>query len=473
MIRRILQTENVRKAVDSRAVGGPRIDGVIAVGGADSIPIMRPLRGTNSYFNLIRLLIARGVDSQRDKDPHVNLDVDVVILGGGCAGLWLLDDLRRLGMRVLLLEAGQLGGAQTTASQGILHGGVKYLLNGLRSASASSIRDMPARWRGSLAGKLEPDLSATRLRSRSCYLWRSDSWQSWAGLLGARAMLEVKPLPLPQSEIPDVLAKCPGQVFRLDEEVIDTISFSQVLAQRNQGFILKVDATSGVGFDVGADRRVRELRLQDPSTAMMLTLRPAHVILAAGAGNEPLRQQLGLAANATQTRPLHMVLVRGALPVLNGHCVDGAKTRVTLTSDIDSAQRTVWQVGGQIAEDGVQMASADLIRHTRQELQAVLPGWLPGDCEWSTYRIDRAERRTADGSRPDDVQLIHEQNVLTIWPTKLVLAPRMSERVQEELAPIQAGDQPGFRQALAQLDWPQPAVALPPWERQTTWISDI
>jgi glycerol-3-phosphate dehydrogenase len=403
----------------------------------------------------------------------VNLEVDVVIFGGGCAGLWLLDDLRRRGARVVLLEAAQLGGGQTTASQGILHGGVKYLLSGLRSASASSIRDMPARWRASLSGAMEPDLSSTRLRSRSCYLWRSDSWQSWAGLLGARTMLEVKPVPLLPTEIPDVLAKCPGQVFRLDEEVIDTVCFSQVLATRNQGLILKIDAQSGLDFKLDTAGAVQSVTIRDSQLSRELTFHPGHVVLAAGAGNTQLRQRVELSASATQTRPLHMVLVRGDLPELNGHCVDGAKTRVTITSDVDASRRTVWQVGGQIAEDGVKLEPLELMRHARRELSAVLPGWKPDALEWSTYRIDRAERRTADGSRPDDVQLIHESNVFTIWPTKLVLAPRMSERVQEELEAFQGGQQAEFRKSLMELNWPQPAVALPPWERQTTWISDV
>lgn len=403
----------------------------------------------------------------------MNLDLDVVIFGGGCAGLWLLDDLRRQGARVVLLESGQLGGAQTTGSQGILHGGVKYLLNGLRSASASSIRDMPARWRASLSGKMEPDLSPTRIRSRSCYLWRSDSWQSWAGLLGARAMLEVKPVALKPIELPELLANCPGQVFRLDEEVIDTVSFSQVMALRNRGLILQIDPDQGLDFEQAEQGAVRSITLREPQGSQTLRLRPKQIVLAAGAGNEGLRERLGLASTATQRRPLHMVLVRGDLPHLNGHCVDGAKTRVTITSDVDSEKRTVWQVGGQLAEDGVKLEPAELIRHTRRELLSVLPGWQSQSVEWSTYRIDRAERRTEDGSRPDDVQLVHEQNVLTIWPTKLVLAPRMSQRVQELLGPFDAAAGHSYRTDLTELHWPQPAVATPPWERQRTWISDV
>ena len=51
------------------------------------------------------------------------LPVDVVIFGGGAAGLWTLDELHRAGRSVVLLESGDLGAGQTIASQGIIHGG--------------------------------------------------------------------------------------------------------------------------------------------------------------------------------------------------------------------------------------------------------------------------------------------------------------------------------------------------------------
>ncbi|HEY3967359.1 MAG TPA: FAD-dependent oxidoreductase, partial [Planctomycetaceae bacterium] len=54
------------------------------------------------------------------------MELDVLIFGGGAAGLWLLDQLARRGDCVLLLEAGRLGLGQTVGSQGIIHGGLKY-----------------------------------------------------------------------------------------------------------------------------------------------------------------------------------------------------------------------------------------------------------------------------------------------------------------------------------------------------------
>ena len=101
------------------------------------------------------------------------LHCDIVILGGGVAGLWLLDDLRRRRYRALLLEAGALGGVQTLASQGMIHGGIKYSLAGALSGASEAIAGMPAYWKRCLAGEATPDLRAARVLSEHFYLWSS------------------------------------------------------------------------------------------------------------------------------------------------------------------------------------------------------------------------------------------------------------------------------------------------------------
>ena len=47
------------------------------------------------------------------------MQLDVVIFGGGIAGLWALDELTDRGYRAALLEAGKLGQGQTTAPPSI------------------------------------------------------------------------------------------------------------------------------------------------------------------------------------------------------------------------------------------------------------------------------------------------------------------------------------------------------------------
>lgn len=406
------------------------------------------------------------------------MQMDVAIFGGGCAGLWLLDEVVRRGGRAVLLEADALGRGQTVGAQGIIHGGLKYTLSGLLTGSAAQIREMPLVWRECLAGQREPDLRGVRVRSQECFLWRTDSLRSRAGMIGARFGLRVAPQSLSVEERPAVLAGCPGTVARLDEPVLSTTSLLEVLAGRHWPRLLRVDPAA-VRFETDGPGRVRTIHLTDPATGRMLSLAPRHVVFTAGAGNAALRQQVGLMADVMQRRPLHMVLVRGTLPRLNGHSVDGAKTRVTITADTDAAGRMVWQVGGQIAEDGVRDEPAALIARARAELQATIPGLDLTGTEWATYRIDRAEGRTPTGTRPETPQVLCDGNTLTAWPTKLALAPRLAEEIvtrldltgADSLAPPSLS--PGHTADDADLpaDWPRPSVALPPWDGDTAWYT--
>ena len=100
-----------------------------------------------------------------------SLSTDVLIVGGGVAGLWLNARLRRLGYSTLLLDKGVLGGGQSVKSQGIIHGGTKYALSGALTGASEAIADMPRRWREALAGNGELDLSGVRLLSDAHYLW--------------------------------------------------------------------------------------------------------------------------------------------------------------------------------------------------------------------------------------------------------------------------------------------------------------
>lgn len=398
--------------------------------------------------------------------------MDVVIFGGGAAGLWLLDELTRRGLRAVLLEANALGTGQTVAAQGIIHGGLKYTLQGLLTNSATSIREMPAIWRECLDGHREPDLSTVRRRSDECFLWRTDSLSSRLGMLGAQFGLRVAPQSVSKDERPEILRGCPGTVARLPEQVISTASLIEVLANRNRERLLKVNPAQ-VEFDCSTPGEVTSIRIGDE-----LTLHPRAVVFTAGAGNSALRRAVGLTGEAMQRRPLHMVMLRGnQLPMFQGHCVDGAKTRVTITSEWDSSDRTVWQVGGQIAEDGVAWDEYTLLTRAREELRTVLPNIDLSSVEWSTYRVDRAEGIVPGGKRPESVQIRHEGNCLAAWPTKLALVPQLSAELCRQIGIADCKLQ--IANCKSQIDsvgvprdWPRPTAALPPWEVASGWIAN-
>ncbi len=400
------------------------------------------------------------------------VDMDVVIFGGGAAGLWLLDELTRRGSQAILLESNSLCAGQTIASQGIIHGGLKYTLQGLLTGSATSIREMPEVWRDCLSGRREPDLSGVERRADCCFLWRTESWSSRLGMLGAQWGLRVSPQTVTDEGCPAILHGCPGTVALLPEQVISPKSFADVFSKRHAKCLLKIDPQD-VMFDCSQRATVKSLRLRTHDGDRELQLQPKWVVFAAGSGNAALRGAVGLSGEVMQRRPLHMVLLRGAsLPSFQGHCVDGAKTRVTITSDRDSGGRTIWQVGGQIAEEGVAYDEVRLLRMTCEELSCVLPSLDLSDVELTTYRVNRAEGCVPGGKRPETVQIRHEGNCLTAWPTKLALVPQLTSDLCELMASHGGISGTTSKDSLAEIskwNWPAPEVALPPWETATRW----
>jgi glycerol-3-phosphate dehydrogenase len=391
-------------------------------------------------------------------------ELDALLFGGGVAGLWLLDELHRRGFRVWLIERRALGAGQTVASQGILHGGLKYALGGSLTGSATSVREATDVWRRCLEGRVPPDLRGARVLSPSCYLWRTDTFVSAIGLTAARFALRTPVTAVAPDERPPWLRGCAGEVLKVEEAVIDVVSLLRVLADRHAPRLLHVADPGEVTFFASTPGGVERVELRSPGGGA-LSIRPRVIVFTAGEGNAELRRRVGLSEEAMQLRPLHMVVVRGNLPMSFGHCVDGHKTRVTLTSATDAVGRTAWQVGGEIAERGVTMTPGELIAFARCELPTVLPRVDFAPVEWATYRINRAEGRHPRGARPDGPVWRREGSVITAWPTKLVLAPRLAEMIADSLGdPVSSG-----HDALRPPDWPSPPIARPPWEVIDEW----
>lgn len=394
------------------------------------------------------------------------LSVNAVIFGAGAAGLWILDELRRRGFSALLFEATGLGDGQTISSQGIIHSGLKYSLAGLLTAAAREARDTVDIWKQCFAGVGRPDLSDTKILSPSFFLWGTDSAASRIGMLGARIGLRSTPQNVPLAERPTMLQRCSGAVYRVDEEVLSPASLLNNLAAPHRASLFRYDAAAGVEFDRTRTGELREVRFTSPDDGTQIAVSADWFIFAAGDGNEGLRARAGIEASKMQRRPLHVCLVRGPLPEFYGHCIEGAKTRVTITSAVDAAGRTVWQVAGNLAEDCVDLDTAGLIRKAQSELAATLPDLDLRGTEWTTYRVDRAEGATLTGGRPDSFKLFQDGNILSVWPTKLVLVPRLATEVASFVA-RSAPREVVLPAACA--SWPKPEVAPPHWDRPHDW----
>ncbi len=384
--------------------------------------------------------------------------LDAVIFGGGATGLWLLDRLSRDGHHVVLLESRGLGAGDTVGSQAILHVGRTSLANGLAGQAAKPLRELPSQWRDALLGRIAPNLTRTRLRAECCYLWQVESPGPQSSRV--RPADSTLPTPLAADERPAALAEVVGPVSRLPEQVICPASFLADLADQYRDRLLQIDAGRGLRFRLNSPGEVDAIQLTSPTDGSRLELKPRQVIFTAGSDNARLRELVGLSVTALPSRPLHMVLARGNLPELNGHCVEGTRTIVTVTSDIDDDGRTVWQIGGPLAEHGSKLEPHAQTERVRAELARILPRLDVRQIEWSTYGLDRAEGDPSHSSRRESVQVFCAGNVTTGCPTKLVLAPILAAEIADRASSpyITA---PFDSTPLA--DWPRPETAPLPW----------
>jgi glycerol-3-phosphate dehydrogenase len=388
---------------------------------------------------------------------------DIVLFGGGIAGLWLLGRLREAGYSAILLESAALGGVQTIASQGIIHGGTKYALTGKLTESTRAIGEMPQVWRDCLAGRGALDLSRVQLLSDHQYLWSSESLLSrMTGFFASKAM-QSRMTPVEGSKRPEPFndPAFRGSLYRLDEPVLDVASLISELIRQYGDHCFSID-TERLAFEALGSG---ETRITLSATDRIEARR---IVLAAGSGNAALLEKLGRNGPEMQLRPLHMVMARGNLPPLYAHCLGvGATPRVTITSYPAPDGRTVWYIGGQLAEAGVESDSDELIEAARKELKAALP-WLDlSGVEWSCLRVDRAEPKIAGGGRPDSYFLDSREGVITIWPTKLAFAPRLADALLAKLD--EQGVAPSNEGALQLEALPRPTVAQLPWEEMEQW----
>lgn len=383
------------------------------------------------------------------------LSTDILIVGGGIAGLWLNARLRRLGYATLLIENASLGGGQSLKSQGIIHGGAKYALHGALTGASEAIADMPRRWREAIEGSGELDLSGVRLLSEAHYLWSPGSLAGNLTSFFASKAVRGRVDQVKGEQLPPALQhpKFRGKVYRLAELVLDVPSLISRLATL-------------AGESLLAGQTITPLREDGELVGLCVDgrdIRARRVVLSAGRGNADLLADLGVEQPRQQLRPLHMVLVKGrGLKPLYAHCLGGGpKPRITVTSHPAADGQWVWYLGGDIAEaDGVARSEAAQIAAAQKEVQQLLP-WIDlSDARWATLRVDRAEPAQSGLVRPDNAFLAEQGSLLVGWPTKLALSPDFADRVIAALE--RDGIQPGAHAPLPAL--PRPQQAQPVWE---------
>lgn len=363
------------------------------------------------------------------------VEVDVAIVGGGIAGLWLFRTLNNLGYRTVLLEQNTLGGGQTIKSQGIVHGGTKYTLTGQLTNASQAIAGMPDRWRNALNNEGEsadPDLSDAKILSNHHYLWSPGDLGSRMTSFFASKALRGRVDALKRDQFPAIFNndQFRGTVYQLNEIVLDIASVTRALVDGLTSQVIKVNWGENAHLQIDDNGRIANITLTDDN-GDTVQLNAQRYVLTAGEGTEQLLNEWGMDEPKMQRRPLQMVMVRHHHPhPIYAHCLGTSPLpRMTITSHPDDDNGWVWYLGGGIAEDGVKLSAEQLIATAKKELAQLFP-WVDfSGAQWATLHVNRAEPKQSRMLRPDAAFCQPIENGIVTWPTKLALAPNLADEV--------------------------------------------
>ncbi|MFN3700425.1 MAG: FAD-dependent oxidoreductase [Alphaproteobacteria bacterium] len=388
---------------------------------------------------------------------------DIIIIGGGIAGLWTLNRLSRMGYNALLLENNALGGGQSIASQGIIHSGLKYALAGKISALAQSISAMPDLWRRALEGKdlsaEDVDLSQAQIRAPSQIMLIPAGLTGGIIKIAAKKALGNSVRDIPASQWPEALQNSGfmGSAIFMGEPVIDVPSVIKALAAPYQDRIRKAD--------IDFARDIAESENDVRVTIGAETITAAKIIFTAAQGNHPAAtmrlQDKGL---KTQRRPLLMGMLRSAPFEIYAHLIGAAEKPVaTITTHKDAQGRLVWYIGGQVAEREKDVPAQETIRAIEFAFQKYFPALSLEAAQWAVLPIDRHEGSSAtEGWMPDTPTLHSIGRSIYGWPTKLTFAPLLADKIIKKL------DEDGIAPSQSVTDWSwllAAPYAKAPWDR--------
>ena len=371
-------------------------------------------------------------------DPR-RIDVDVAIVGAGIAGLWVGNLLAQRGLSLAICESGAIGGTQTAASQGIVHGGLKYALGGKATRAAKALAAMPARWRACLAGEGEVDLRGVPISAEHMVLFAPDATAKVRALFAGRLFRQCRRL--------DAKAKSPylrGFLAELDDFVLDVPALIRCLAEPLLPRLIPAPVLpEGL---VAGPQGIAAIRTPE------VHIEARAFVFAAGSGNEALTKQAGFAGVEMAHRPLRQTSVHlRARPRVFAHCLQGsfgASPDMTITSH----GQTLY-IGGQVAEDGAERGDTEQAAVVAQLLRRMFLALDLDGARFQTHRLVRAE----PAQRSSEPLATRHGNCILCWPLKLAFAPRLGEAVSALLDDVQPGPNawPGTR-TPPNLPWAQP-----------------
>ncbi|MEK6257290.1 MAG: FAD-dependent oxidoreductase [Planctomycetota bacterium] len=386
-----------------------------------------------------------------------DLEVDILIVGAGIQGLWLLDEAVRAGYSALLLERTSIGGEQTLHSHGYIHRGFGYP----HCPNVADFQQAAARWREFVSAD-ESLVSHSSANVGFLGLATSLLWeQRWRA-----AMLSYAP-----DGAPHLAETSLRKLYRTDEFAVHLGRVIRHLVRPVRDLVCLGEVTE----ICVANRRVTSVRAIIGSCALRIV--PRALVLAAGEGNARLVSLIdhGTSGPAMPVhhhlRKSHVVIVRGEglLDPLNLLVPD---IWLFIVSQTDDEGQPVWLVTGGVDEaySGNDEPEARQVEQTVARLRAFHPRLFSSEnrakMQWGVYvgsKVEADARADVPSSVNWQVRTFGVENLFAVWPTKLTFAPLASGEILNGLRErgILPAD-PRATSTLAQRDFASP----PPFRRE-------
>lgn len=388
---------------------------------------------------------------------------DVLIIGAGIQGLWIANKLKKLGFSVLLITDKDIGNGQTLNSQVYKHKGHFY--NNVKIAQ--HLQEVEPDW-----DKFIRENNLQPAQQNSFLAFESQHTQKWLKIWD-QAKLEYTPIQ--QHEIPQFFQQGSlrkGNFYNTGETCLNGKELIEKLVQPVKEHIFQGKIT---GFRLH-DKSVNEIEAVINGRLYYIVAK--RIVLTAGRGNQTLLNQITKdnhvlfeqTKNTQQLRRCQVLVIKGKkLPPTTILC-PGYKLFIGCRQvNEESVWLVTYGVDDPIKLDSESAIPIDLHRlhNCIQQLKNVIPQIFELDLDWGLYPAVKAESQALGaGHRPNEdfVGNCGLENVLTVYPTKLSLAPRAGRKVINQIKKSLGQDRVLFNPHEFNLPRKEVAIADERWQ---------
>lgn len=247
----------------------------------------------------------------------INKKVDLVVIGAGATGSNVAYEATKRGMKVVLLDAGDIGGGTSCRSTKLLHGGVRYLELAFKTIDFAQLKLVKealierAHWiehAPFLAKRLELAIATKNCLEGAYYRIGLGVYDGLAGKknLGKSRFISNNEI---KNFLPNLQDKFKGGVSYLDGQFDDArLNLLIALTAEKAGTIIK-NYCKVIDFEKSADGKINGVISQDVSGQQYLW-ETNIVINATGIGSDKIRQQVdsNCEPRIVTSRGTHIVL---------------------------------------------------------------------------------------------------------------------------------------------------------------------